>query len=103
MRITFLGACRQVTGSASIVEADGGRILIDCGLYQERPYLERNWNPFPIDPASIEAIILTHVHLDHSGLLPKVVREGFQGPIYMTTVTADLLPIVLLDSAHLQE
>lgn len=103
MRITFLGACQQVTGSASIVEADGRRILIDCGLYQERPYLERNWNPFPIDPASIEAIVLTHVHLDHSGLLPKIVREGFHGPIYMTPVTADLLPIVLLDSAHLQE
>lgn len=103
MRITFLGACQQVTGSAFILEANGRRILIDCGLYQERPYLERNWNPFPIDPTSLEAIILTHVHLDHSGLLPKVVREGFHGPIYMTTVTADLLPIVLLDSAHLQE
>ncbi len=103
MKITFLGACQQVTGSASLVEADGRRILVDCGLYQERPYLERNWNPFPIDPASLEAIILTHVHLDHSGLLPKVVREGFRGSIYMTPITADLLPIVLLDSARLQE
>ncbi len=103
MRITFFGACQQVTGSAFLFEADGRRILIDCGLYQERPYLERNWDPFPVDPPSIDAIILTHVHLDHAGLLPKIVREGFRGPIYMTPITADLLPIVLLDSAHLQE
>ncbi|MCX7974484.1 MAG: MBL fold metallo-hydrolase [Candidatus Aminicenantes bacterium] len=103
MKITFLGACRQVTGSAFLVETEGKRLLVDCGLYQERPYLERNWHPFPIEPTSIEAIILTHVHLDHSGLLPKIVKEGFNGPIYMTPITADLLPIVLLDAAHLQE
>jgi metallo-beta-lactamase family protein len=103
MKVTFLGACQQVTGSAFFLESYGRRILIDCGLFQERPFLERNWNPFPVEPDSLEAIVLTHVHLDHCGLLPKVVREGFSGPIYMTPVTADLLPIVLLDSAHLQE
>ncbi len=103
MVITFLGACRQVTGSAYLLEDDGQRFLIDCGLYQERPFLERNWNPFPVEPESLSGLILTHAHLDHSGLTPKLVRDGFKGPIYTTPVTADLIPIVLLDSARLQE
>lgn len=103
MVITFLGACRQVTGSAYLLEHNGQRFLIDCGLYQERPYLERNWNPFPVEPESLQGLILTHAHLDHSGLTPKVVRDGFKGPIYTTPITADLIPIVLLDSARLQE
>lgn len=103
MKLTFLGACRQVTGSAILLETKHERILIDGGLYQERPYLERNWLPFPVEPSSLDAIILTHVHLDHCGLLPKIVKEGFKGPIYTTPITADLLPIVLLDAAHLQE
>jgi len=103
MKLTFLGACRQVTGSAYLLEQDSLRVLVDCGLYQERPFLERNWNQFPADPQTIDALILTHVHLDHSGLIPKLVRDGFNGPIFMTPITADLLPIVLLDSAHLQE
>ncbi len=103
MNLRFLGACRQVTGSAYLLEDGGQRILIDCGLYQERPYLERNWEDFPVEPSSIDALILTHAHLDHAGLIPKIVRDGFSGPIFMTPITADLIPIVLSDAAHLQE
>lgn len=103
MKIQFLGASRQVTGSCYLVEAAGLRLLVDCGLYQERAYLERNWAPFPVAPESLDFVLLSHVHIDHSGLLPKLVREGFRNKILMTPATADLLPIVLLDSAELQE
>ncbi len=103
MRIQFLGASQQVTGSCYFVEAAGLRLLVDCGLFQERAYLERNWAPFPIVPGSLDFVLLTHVHLDHSGLLPKLVREGFRGKILTTPASADLLPIVLLDSAQIQE
>ena len=103
MKIQFLGASQQVTGSCYLVEAAGLRLLVDCGLYQERAYLERNWAPFPVPPGSLDFVLLTHVHLDHSGLLPKLVREGFRNKILMTPATADLLPIVLLDSGKLQE
>ncbi len=103
MRLSFLGAARQVTGSCYAVEADGSTVLVDCGLYQERQFLERNWAPFPIPPGRIDAVLLTHVHLDHSGLLPRLVRQGFSGPVMTTPATADLLPIVLGDSARLQE
>ena len=103
MRIQFLGAARQVTGSCYYVEAGGRRLLVDCGLFQERAYLERNWLPFPVPSDSLDYVLLTHVHLDHSGLLPKLVREGFAGEILTTAASADLLPIVLLDSARVQE
>ncbi len=103
MRVTFLGATRQVTGSSTFLEAGGIRFLVDCGLYQERSYLERNWNPYPIRPDRLDVILLTHAHLDHSGLLPKIVREGFSGTIYTTPATADLLSIALMDSAEIQE
>jgi metallo-beta-lactamase family protein len=103
LRVQFLGACQQVTGSSLFVEAAGLRLLIDCGLYQERDYLERNWAPFPVPPGSLDFVLLTHVHLDHSDLLPKLVREGFRNKILTTSASADLLPIVLLDSAKLQE
>lgn len=103
MRIQFFGASQQVTGSCYLVEAAGLRLLVDCGLYQERAYLERNWAPFPVAPGSLDSVLLTHVHLDHSGLLPRLVRGGFRNKILMTSATADLLPIVLLDSAELQE
>jgi metallo-beta-lactamase family protein len=76
---------------------------VDCGLFQERAYLERNWLPFSIPPESLNYVLLTHVHLDHSGLLPKLVREGFAGEILTTAASADLLPLVLLDSARIQE
>ena len=103
MKVQFLGATQQVTGSCFFLEADGLRLLVDCGLFQERTYLERNWAPFPIPPETIDFVLLTHVHLDHSGLLPKLVRDGFRKSILATPASADLLPIVLLDAAQLQE
>jgi metallo-beta-lactamase family protein len=78
-------------------------VLIDCGLYQERKYQERNWQPFPFAPQSIDAVFLTHAHLDHCGLLPKLIREGYKGKIYCTQATAEIAEIILLDAAHLQE
>ncbi len=102
MKIQFFGAARQVTGSCYYVETEGGRFIVDCGLFQERPFLERNWAPFPIPPENLDFVLLTHVHLDHSGLLPKLIREGFRGEILATPASVDLLPIVLLDSAKVQ-
>jgi metallo-beta-lactamase family protein len=103
MKLAFFGAARQVTGSCYYVETNGLRILIDCGLYQERPYLERNWSPLPVPPEDIDFILLTHAHLDHSGLIPTVVRDGFAGTILTTAATADLLTIALMDAAKIQE
>ena len=103
MRLRFLGANRQVTGSRYLLEAGGLRLLVDCGLFQERPFLGRNWEPFPVAPSSLDAVLLTHAHLDHCGLLPKLVQEGFRGPILATAASTDLGRIVLLDAAHLQE
>lgn len=103
MKITFLGAARQVTGSCYYLEAGGLKILVDCGLYQERPFLERNWDPFPVPASEIDLLLLTHAHLDHSGLIPKIVREGFSGSILATSATADIVSIALMDSAHIQE
>ena len=103
MKLKFLGAAQNVTGSRYLLEDDNTRVLIDCGLYQERHLRDRNWDPFPIPAKSIDAVLLTHAHLDHSGLLPKLVREGFKGSIYCTDATADISKIMLLDSAHLQE
>ncbi len=98
-----LGAARGVTGSCYLLETDNARVLVDCGLFQERKFQNRNWVPFPVKPATIDAVFLTHAHLDHCGLLPKLVREGFSGKIYATQATAELARIILLDSAHLQE
>jgi len=103
MRLKFLGAARQVTGSCYAFEFGGATVLVDCGLYQERPFLTRNWDPFPVPPDRIDLVLLTHAHLDHSGLLPRLVRQGFSGPIVTTPATADLLPIVLEDAARIQE
>ncbi len=103
MKLAFFGAARQVTGSCYFVEANGLRILVDCGLHQERPYLERNWLPLPVPPEDIDFILLTHAHLDHSGLIPTVVRDGFAGTILTTSATADLLAIALMDAAKIQE
>ena len=103
LKLAFLGAARQVTGSCYAVEANGLKVLVDCGLYQERTYLERNWDPLPIEPQEIDFILLTHAHLDHSGLVPKVVRDGFAGTILTTAATGDLLSIALMDAAEIQE
>ena len=103
MKIKFLGANQQVTGSCSLLETETARVLVDCGLYQEREFLARNWDPFPVDPDTIDMLLLTHVHLDHCGLIPKFVREGFSGPILLTSPSEALLPIVLLDSARIHE
>jgi metallo-beta-lactamase family protein len=103
MRIRFLGATRQVTGSCYLLDAGGLKILVDCGLFQERDYSDRNWNAFPVPPDQIDHLLLTHVHLDHSGLIPKLVREGFAGDILLTAPSKEMFPIVILDSARIQE
>jgi len=102
MKLRFLGAAQNVTGSRTLLEVNGVRILIDCGLYQERQFRDRNWEPFTVDPSTIDTVLLTHAHLDHCGLLPKLVREGFRGKIYCTTATAEITRIVLLDAAKIQ-
>jgi metallo-beta-lactamase family protein len=102
--LTFLGAIRTVTGSRFLVETGDSRVLVDCGLYQGlRDLRRRNWAHFPVDPGSLDAVVLTHAHLDHSGYLPVLVRDGFAGRIHTTPATASLAEIVLLDSAHVQE
>jgi metallo-beta-lactamase family protein len=103
IKLTFLGAAQSVTGSCYLLEASNTRILVDCGIYQERELLGRNWAPFPFPPESLNCALLTHAHLDHCGLLPKLVREGFRGPIYGTAATNEIAEIILLDAAHLQE
>jgi len=104
MKLSFLGAAREVTGSCFLVEALNVRFLVDCGMVQGgRMAAARNHEPFPFDPATIDFVLLTHAHIDHSGLLPKLTRAGFQGHIYATPATADLLGVMLPDSAHIQE
>jgi len=102
-RLRFLGAARNVTGSRHLLEVDGTKILVDCGLYQERQFVSRNWEPFDVPPSSIQAVLLTHAHLDHCGLLPKLVKEGFRGRIYCTGATAEIARIILLDAGKIQE
>ena len=101
MKITFCGAAGTVTGSCHFVEVDGSRILLDCGLFQGS-HREGNREPFPFDPKSIDAVLLSHAHLDHCGRLPLLIREGFSGPILCTQPTADIAKLMLADSAHLQ-
>jgi metallo-beta-lactamase family protein len=102
--LTFLGATRTVTGSKYLVEADGHRVLVDCGLFQGlKPLRERNWRPLPVDAAGVHAVVLTHAHLDHVGYLPRLVAQGFRGRVFCTAGTADLCRIVLPDAGRLQE
>ncbi|MFT6499998.1 MAG: metallo-beta-lactamase family protein [Crocinitomicaceae bacterium] len=103
-KIKFLGGAGTVTGSKTIVEYQGKKVLIDCGLFQGLKYLRKlNREPFPIDPSSIDCIILTHAHLDHCGYIPVLVKNGFKGVIYCTSPTKELTEIILRDSGKIQE
>jgi len=103
-RITFLGAAQTVTGSRHLLEVEGKRILVDAGLFQgPRSLREKNWQPFPIDPAEIDAIVITHAHTDHIGYLPRLVRLGYRGPIYATPGTIGISRISLPDGGRIQE
>jgi metallo-beta-lactamase family protein len=104
MKITFLGAARTVTGSCYVIETGQTRFAVDCGMFQGTTDTEkRNWETGVYDPAHIDFFIITHAHIDHTGLLPRMAQKGFHGPIYATEPTGDLLKILLLDSAHIQE
>ena len=104
MKLTSFGAADGVTGSKHLVEIGGTRILLDCGLFQGlKLHRERNWQPLPIDLRSIDAVVLSHAHLDHSGWLPVLVRQGYRGPVFSNAATRDLTAVLLRDSAHLQE
>ena len=102
LKLTFLGANRNVTGSRYCLEIPGKRVMIDCGLVQERDYLSRNWEICPIPAASIDALVVTHAHIDHIGLIPKFVADGFRGRIYATRPTVALADVMLKDSAKIQ-
>lgn len=104
MKVSFFGAAGTVTGSRFLLQEDGRKILVDCGLFQgPREWKQKNWDEFPITPSSIDAVILTHAHIDHAGYLPRLIQMGFRGPVYCTPATAELLTLVLPDSGHLQE
>lgn len=104
MKITFIGAAGTVTGSKTLIEANGKRILVDCGQFQGiKPLRELNWKPLPISPSTIDVVLLTHGHLDHSGWLPRLVNQGFKGVIYCTGPTHDITRLIVLDSAKIQE
>ncbi len=104
MKITFLGAAREVTGSCFLIETAEVRFLVDCGMVQgDRQALEKNRKRWPFDPRTIDFVLLTHAHIDHSGLLPRLCALGFRGAIHCTRATADLLEALLIDSAHIQE
>ena len=104
MKLQFLGATDTVTGSKYLLRSGPSKVLVDCGLFQGYKQLRlRNWDPFPIAPAEIDAVLLTHAHIDHSGYLPLLVRQGFHGKVYCTPATFDLCRILLPDCGHLLE
>lgn len=104
LKLSFLGGAGTVTGSKYLVDNEGRKILVDCGLFQGyKPLRLRNWERFPVDPRDIDAVILTHAHLDHSGYLPLLVKQGFSGPVICSGATADYCEILLLDAGHIQE
>jgi metallo-beta-lactamase family protein len=103
-KITFLGAAGTVTGSKYLIEAGGKKLLVDCGLFQGSNDLEqRNWNNPPVDPSTIDWVVLTHAHIDHTGYIPRIVHLGYRGPFYSNAATSELCQLLLPDSAHLQE
>jgi len=104
IKLSFYGAAETVTGSKYLLEADQGRTLIDCGLFQGLKALrDRNWKPLPFPPSGVHAVVLTHAHIDHIGYLPRFVKDGFKGPIFCTEATAELAELLLLDAARNQE
>jgi len=104
VNIKFLGAARSVTGSKHLLEIDKKKILVDCGMFQGKKELRlRNWDKLPIDPKEIDLVVITHAHIDHTGYLPRLVKDGFSGKIICTAATEDLMQIMLLDAAKLQE
>ena len=104
MKVKFIGGAGTVTGSKTLIESDGIRILIDCGLFQGlKPLRDLNWDPLPVLPSTIDFVLLTHGHLDHCGWLPRLVNQGFSGKIYCTSPTKDITKLILLDSAKIQE
>ncbi len=104
MKIQFIGGVRSVTGSSYLITTDTAKVLVDCGMFQGiNDGGKRNLRPFPFKPSEIDALLLTHSHIDHSGLIPKLVKEGFKGKIFTTRASADLCGILLLDSAHIHE
>jgi len=104
MQISFHGAARTVTGSQHLIQVNGHKLLLECGLYQGRrkEFFERN-TTFAFDPTQVDAVILSHAHIDHSGNLPNLVKRGFRGPIYATPATTHLTDLMLRDSGHVQE
>src|SRR6202795_2278347 len=101
-KITFLGAAGTVTGSKYLIEAEGKKLLVDCGLFEGSKELkQRNWERLPVDPATIDWVLLTHAHIDHTGYLPRLVRDGFRGPILADAATKELCALLLPDSARL--
>jgi len=104
VNIKFLGAARSVTGSKHLMEVDNKKILVDCGMFQGKKELRlRNWDKLPVDPKEIDFVVITHAHIDHTGYLPRLVKDGFHGKIICTVATEDLMQIMLLDAAKLQE
>src|SRR3989344_5191088 len=102
MHITFYGGARMVTGANYLLEHEGTRILIDCGLHQGSNFCEKhNWEPFPYDPKEITVVLVTHAHIDHTGRLPKLYKDGFRGSVYSTAPTRDAAEFLLADSDHL--
>src|SRR2546428_8171926 len=102
--LTFVGATGTVTGSKSLLEAAGERLMIDCGLFQGKKELrERNWEPFPVPPSSIQWLVLSHAHLDHVRYIPPPIKDGFRGSVFASPATVDLRRLGLPDSGHLPE
>ena len=102
--LTCFGAAGTVTGSRHLLEHEGKRVLIDCGLFQgSRENRDRNWAPQPFDPKTLDAVVLTHAHIDHTGGLPRLVKDGYRGPVFSTSATRELSALMLPDSARIQE